>query len=457
MPHVTNEIQAWVERVANKEIDGKRADICVIELGGTVGDIEQMHFIEAMRQFQFRVGRDNFCNIHVSLIPVLGVVGEQKTKPTQQTVRELRALGISPDIIACRSETPLTESTRNKVSLFCQVAPENVLSVENVASIYHVPILLAEQGLHNIIFDRLKLKGRIPSPDGDKLLNWKCFADKYEKIMFKTPDSEAVHIAIVGKYTELHDAYTSVDKALQHAAVHVERKLKIDWVESSDLEEEGTEAYTKAWNVVKSAHGILVPGGYGNRGVEGKIKAAHYARTNQVPYLGLCLGFQIAVIEYARNVLQLQDATSEEFVACTTSNAPVAEQAMNPNQVIIFMPEISKTHMGGTMRLGKRKTVFQSKDCTVYKLYGCKDVIEERHRHRYEVNPAYVKQLEAAGCAFVGQDELGQRMQVLELKDHVYFVGTQYHPEFLSRPNKPSPPFVGLMQAASERTSQATL
>lgn len=444
VPHVTNEIQDWVFRVANAKMEcGKRADVCVIELGGTVGDIESMHFIEALRQFQFKVGRENFCSIHVSLIPVIGAVGEQKTKPTQQTVRELRALGISPDFIACRSETPLTDSTRSKVSLFCQVPPENVLSVENVSSIYHVPVLLAKQNVHTLVCDRLKLSNKIPNPQGYQLATWKLFADNYEKVLLKTPDSEAVHVAIVGKYTDLHDAYISVDKALRHAAVHVGKKVIMDWIESTDLELPAeSEAFKNAWAFITGAHAILIPGGFGSRGIEGKIKAAQYARVNKIPYLGLCLGFQIAVIEFARNVLGWSNATSEEFDKDAET------------KVIVYMPEISKTHLGGTMRLGRRPTIFNNKTCQTFTLYGEKEVVEERHRHRYEVNPELVAKLEAAGCMFVGKDESGERMEIFEYANHPYMVGTQFHPEFLSRPSKPSPPFVGLMQAAAKQKLQ---
>ena len=430
VPHITNEIQDWIERVAHVSADGsgESPDACVIELGGTVGDIESAPFIEALRQFQFRVGQDNVCFVHVSLVPVMGPVGEQKTKPTQHTVKELRGLGIIPDILVCRSEKPLEEETRAKLAAFCHVGKDAVVSAHDVSNLYQIPISLYEQSVLNKVSNHLGFE----VPDSLPMLDdWKEMADKIDHL------EEEVNIAMVGKYTGLSDSYLSVIKALQHSAFTVDRKLVIDWIESTDLDpHDVTEKHDEAWELLRAADGILVPGGFGNRGVEGKIAAANYARVNNVPYLGVCLGLQIATIEFCRNVLGLENANSTEFDENT------------PNPAVVFMPEISKTHMGGTMRLGTKPTPFLVDDCKMRRLYGGADHVDERHRHRYEVNPDLIEQIEAAGLKYVGKDETGQRCEIMELENHPYFVGTQYHPEFKSRPNRPSPPFLGLLKAA---------
>ena len=430
VPHITNEIQDWIERVAHVSADGsgESPDACVIELGGTVGDIESAPFIEALRQFQFRVGQDNVCFVHVSLVPVMGPVGEQKTKPTQHTVKELRGLGIIPDILVCRSEKPLEEETRAKLAAFCHVGKDAVVSAHDVSHLYQIPISLYEQSVLNKVSNHLGFE----VPDSLPMLDdWKEMADKIDHL------EEEVNIAMVGKYTGLSDSYLSVIKALQHSSFTVNRKLVIDWIESTDLDpHDVTEKHDEAWELLRAADGILVPGGFGNRGVEGKIAAANYARVNNVPYLGVCLGLQIATIEFCRNVLGLENANSTEFDENT------------PNPAVVFMPEISKTHMGGTMRLGTKPTPFLVDDCKMRRLYGGADHVDERHRHRYEVNPDLIEQIEAAGLRYVGKDETGQRCEIMELENHPYFVGTQYHPEFKSRPNRPSPPFLGLLKAA---------
>ena len=423
VPHITNEIQDWIERVAHVSADGsgETPDACVIELGGTVGDIESAPFVEALRQFQFRVGQENVCFVHVSLVPVMGPVGEQKTKPTQHTVKELRGLGIIPDILVCRSEKPLEEETRAKLAAFCHVGTDAVVSAHDVSNLYQIPISLYEQSVLNKVSNHLGFE----VPDSLPILDeWKHMADK-------------VDIAMVGKYTGLSDSYLSVIKALQHSAFAVDRKLVIDWIESTDLDPHNvTEKHDQAWELLRAADGILVPGGFGNRGVEGKIAAANYARVNNVPYLGVCLGLQIATIEFCRNVLGLENANSTEFDENTT------------NPAVIFMPEISKTHMGGTMRLGTKPTPFLVDDCKMRRLYGGADHVDERHRHRYEVNPDLIERIESNGLVYVGKDETGQRCEIMELENHPYYVGTQYHPEFKSRPNRPSPPFLGLLKAA---------
>ena len=430
VPHITNEIQDWIERVAHVSADGsgETPDACVIELGGTVGDIESAPFVEALRQFQFRVGQENVCFVHVSLVPVMGPVGEQKTKPTQHTVKELRGLGIIPDILVCRSEKPLEEETRAKLAAFCHVGTDAVVSAHDVSNLYQIPISLYEQSVLNKVSNHLGFE----VPDSLPMLDdWKHMADKVDRL------EEQVHIAMVGKYTGLSDSYLSVIKALQHSAFAVDRKLVIDWIESTDLDPHNvTEKHDEAWELLRTADGILVPGGFGNRGVEGKIAAANYARVNNVPYLGVCLGLQIATIEFCRNVLGLENANSTEFDENT------------PNPAVVFMPEISKTHMGGTMRLGTKPTPFLVDDCKIRRLYGGAEHVDERHRHRYEVNPDLIERIEAEGLVYVGKDETGQRCEIMELENHPYYVGTQYHPEFKSRPNRPSPPFLGLLKAA---------
>jgi CTP synthase len=437
VPHITDAIQDWVERVGKIPVDGTCAepDICIVELGGTVGDIESAPFVEALRQFQFRVGHENFCLIMVCLVPVVGSVGEQKTKPTQNAIRDLRSLGLSPDIIVCRSQSPLDTAVRSKISMFCHVSPEQVLTIHDCKSVYHVPFLLESQEMFHALNRRLKFSIPANNFASDLWANWRTMVDSLDFAR------HCVKIVLVGKYTHLQDSYISVVKALQHASFSACRKLSLEWVEASDLEMEMKNMdpikYHNAWKMICDANGILIPGGFGERGIEGKILAAQYARERNIPYLGICLGMQIAVIEFARNILGLKNAHSEEFDKSTTDN------------LIVFMPEISKTHMGGTMRLGVRNTVF-SQDCVTKKLYGS-DIISERHRHRYEVNIDYRSKLASKGLKFVGTDENKERMEVMELDDHPYFVGVQYHPEYKSRPLSPSPVFLGFILAASDQ------
>ena len=430
VPHITNEIQEWIERVAHVPADGssETPDACVIELGGTVGDIESAPFIEALRQFQFRAGKENVCFVHVSLVPVMGPVGEQKTKPTQHTVKELRGLGIIPDILVCRSEKPLDSETKSKLAAFCHVDEDAVVSAHDVSNLYQIPISLFEQSVLRKVSVHLGFQVPTKLPILDE---WREMADMVDTL------EEEVRIAMVGKYTGLSDSYLSVIKALQHSAFAVGRKLQIDWIESTDLDpNDRTENHEEAWRMLESADGILVPGGFGNRGVEGKIAAANYARVNEVPYLGVCLGLQIATIEFCRNVLNIESANSAEF----DEDAPV--------HAVVFMPEISKTQMGGTMRLGSKPTPFLVDDCKIRRLYGGAEYVNERHRHRYEVNPDLIEKIEASGLVYVGKDETGKRCEIMELNGHPYYVGTQYHPEFKSRPGRPSPPFLGLLKAA---------
>ncbi|KAL2510502.1 CTP synthase family protein [Abeliophyllum distichum] len=458
VPHITDAMKNWIEAVSVIPVDGKDgpADVCVIELGGTVGDIESMPFIEALRQLFFSVGQDNFCLIHVSLIPVLGVVGEQvipnaswlqtllKRKPTQHSVRELRALGLTPHFLACRSAQPLLENTKQKLSQFCHVPVGNILNIHDVPNIWHVPLLLRNQNANDAILKHLDLLSVAKPPN---LQEWTKRAETFDSL------TNSVRIAMVGKYVGMTDSYLSVVKALLHACIACSLKPSIDWIAASDLEDDSAnfesclivlvlfmlqtpEAHAAAWKTLKNAACVLVPGGFGDRGVKGMMLAAKYARENKVPYLGICLGMQISVIEIARSVLGLEKANSTEFDDNT------------PNPVIIFMPEGSKTHMGSTMRLGCRRTLFQNRDCITANLYHNSEYVDERHRHRYEVNPEMVSILEESGLKFVGKDESGKRMEILELPDHPFYVGVQFHPEFKSRPGRPSALFLGFILAA---------
>jgi len=438
VPHITDAIQEWVAKVAQVPVDGDSGEapqVCIIELGGTIGDIEGMPFVEAFRQFQFRVSRENFCCVHVSLLPE--PKGDaQKTKPTQNGIRELRGLGLSPDLICARSSTPLQPSAREKISNFCHVPPQQVYGVHDVSSIYRVPLLLDEEGMGAFLIERLQLANlREAAKPKKSLLKWKELADRHDRL------HDEVIIALVGKYTRLEDAYASVIKALRHSSLAAQHKLVIKYVEAANLEAATQKTdpvkYHEAWQSVCSAHGILIPGGFGERGVEGKIQAANWARVNGKPFLGVCLGFQCAAIEFARNVLHLKGAHSAEVTPDT------------PHPIIIEMPEHNPGQLGGTMRLGKRVTVFDSETSVLRTLYGGVDRVAERHRHRYEVNPEYIDQMEKAGMKFVGKDETGKRMEIMELEGHPYFVGVQYHPEYISRPLNPSRPYLGLILAAT--------
>jgi CTP synthase len=446
VPHLTNCIQDWIEHVAHIPVDGNNEvpDVCIIELGGTVGDIESAPFVEALRQFQFRVGPENFALIHVSLVPVIH--GEKKTKPTQAAIKDLRSLGLTPDMIACRCSEPLDTAAIEKISMFCHVGPNQVLGVHDVNSTYHVPILLEQQNVLKFFtkrfrLDELQLSQERVARGADLWKRWIDLTKAHDRSF------EKVTIAMVGKYTNLQDSYISVVKALEHSALRCQMKLEIVWVEATDLEVESSKSnkinYHKAWGSLCSADGILVPGGFGTRGTEGMIAAAKWARENKVPFLGICLGFQIGVVEYARNVLGLK-----------TNSIELDETIEDP--VIVYMPEVSKTHMGGTMRLGIRPSCFQegSEWSTLRKLYGGVQSALERHRHRYEVNPKHIAELDEAGLHFVAKDETGERMEVFEVKDHPYFVGTQYHPEYLSRVLDPSKPILGLVAASGGKLDE---
>ena len=447
IPHITDAIQNWIERVAKIPVDPRHPnaepDVCLVEFGGTVGDIESMVFLEALRQLRYRVGEDNVCHVHVSLVPTVGAVGEPKSKPTQHGVKELRSVGLSPDIIICRSTEPLERSVISKISSFCMVPSSHVISVYDVSNIYMVPVLLLEQRVAGLVLNCLKIN-KMPPED---LPQWREIGKKIE-----SPSNGEISIAIVGKYTGLSDSYLSVTKSLHHAGIAIDTKVKIEWVDSAHLEpatkSKNPSQWEKAWSTVKSVKGILVPGGFGDRGVDGKVLAIQYARENKVPFFGICLGFQIAVIEYARNVLGLSDATSGEF-------DPDAE-----HPVVVYMPEISQTHLGGTMRLGARRSRLLDNSLAM-QIYNGEGTIMERHRHRYEVNPEYIQRLSDGGLVFSGvDDEERIRMECVELKpeaDHPFFFGCQYHPEFTSRPMIPSPPFLAFVEAAAGRFTRKNI
>lgn len=449
VPHITDAIKDWIERVAKIPVDDtqEEPDVCIIELGGTVGDMESMPFIEALTQLRRAAGRNNFLQIFVSYIPVVN--GEQKTKPTQQAIKTVRSNGLVPDLIACRCEKPLEAGTIQKIAHHCFVEFEQVLAVRDMPSIYQVPVLLEQQKLIPLLreglnLDAVTLPQSLVQKGSHIWETWKSLTMPNQQFF------DPVSIALVGKYTEFHDSYLSVIKSLEHSAMRCKRRLQIIWVDSEHLERDTHEKdqakFHKAWHQVCTADGVLVPGGFGLRGTEGMIAAAKWARENGTPYLGICLGMQIAVIEFARNVCGIKDATSEEF-----------DRIAAGENVIIFMPEIDKTTMGGTMRLGRRATHFQegSEWSKLRALYLQKD-IHERHRHRYEVNPEYVGTFEEKGLQFVGKDDESVRMEIVEIKDHPWFVGVQFHPEYLSRVLDPSKPYLGFVAASSGCLKEVT-
>ncbi|XP_055704518.1 CTP synthase [Phlebotomus papatasi] len=437
VPHITDAIQEWVERVAKQPVKGTaQPQVCIVELGGTIGDIEGMAFVESFRQFQFKVKRENFCCAHVSLVPMPKATGEPKTKPTQASVRELRGLGLSPDLIVCRSELPIGTEVKEKISNFCHVATEQVICIHDLSSIYHVPLLMEKHGVVDFLAERLQLN--LPNQRPTRLMQrWRDLAHRVDTIRRK------VNITLVGKYTKLEDAYASVMKALQHASIASGFNLNLKFIDASHLEKQTQmskpEQYHEAWKELCISDGVIVPGGFGSRGIEGKIMACQWCRDNNKPILGICLGLQAMVIEFARNVLKLEDANSTE----------VDPDTKNP--LVIDMPEYHPGDMGGTMRLGRRTTIFKNEDSIIKTLYHNPKSINERHRHRYEVNPKYVNALEEKGLKFVGYDAEKTRMEILEYPGHPYYVATQFHPEYLSRPLKPSPPFLGLILAATGR------
>jgi CTP synthase len=408
IPHVTDDIKRRIREAA----DGN--DVCIVEVGGTVGDIEGMQYLEALRQFANEESEDDILFVHVTLVPY-SKNGEQKTKPTQHSVKELRSIGLQPDVVIGRCEDKLDAKTKEKIALFCDVPTKAVFSNPDVEDIYHVPLMVEEEGLDEFVMDELGLLPRA-LPERERDNSWR-------ELVTREREGQ-VTVALVGKYG-LEDAYISIHESLKHAGLELGVDVDATWIHSEDLADghDGELADVDA---------VVVPGGFGSRGIDGKIEAVRYARENDVPHLGLCLGFQMAVVEYARNVLELSGAHSAEIDADT------------PHPVIDILPEQYEIEdMGGTMRLGAHETEIDPG--TLASAIYCGTTCTERHRHRYEVNPEYIDDLEAAGLVFSGRS--GNRMEILELPDHPYFLGTQFHPEFRSRPGRASPPFVGLVRA----------
>ncbi|MCZ7552876.1 MAG: CTP synthetase [Anaerolineae bacterium UTCFX2] len=418
IPHITNEIKRRIGLVAKTT----GAEIVLVEIGGTVGDIESLPFLEALRQMRIDVGRENTIYIHVTWLPYIGATAELKTKPTQHSVRELRSIGISPDVVVARSDHPVEDELCEKIALFCDVERRAVIPLVTADVLYEVPLILEKLNIGDYLLERFKLEQR-REPD---FREWERLVQEVRR---KKP---TVRIALVGKYVELHDAYFSVREALEHGGLALGLEVQIDWVHSSDLEKE------RGWAVVKNADGILVPGGFGSRGIEGKIRAIRYARENEVPYLGLCLGMQLMVIEFARHILQSDDPNSTEFDR--TTEYPVID--LMPDQRSI-------ADMGGTMRLGLYPCQLV-KGTRAAKAYAT-ELVEERHRHRFELNNAYRDVLQKGGMLFSGISPDGRLVEIAELANHPFMVGTQFHPEFLSRPNRPHPLFAAFLDAARRR------
>ena len=412
IPHITNEIKRFIYNVGKKT----NADVVITEIGGTIGDIESQPFIEAARQVQLEVGKENSLFIHVTLVPYLHGSEEHKTKPTQHSVKELQGMGVNPNIIILRCDEPLEEAIFEKISLFCNVKRDCVIENLTLPNLYEAPLMLEKSNFSSVVCRELGIKAKAPD-----LKDWTEMVNRIKSRPYYT------HVALVGKYVELHDAYLSVAEALRHAGYHYNTHIKIHWISSENITEENVK------ETFKDIDGIIVPGGFGNRGIEGMITTAKYARENDIPYLGICLGMQIAVIEFARNVCDLKDANSGEFDEYST------------NKVIDFMPgQNDEINKGGTLRLGSYPCKIQ-KGTVLEKWYG-KSLINERHRHRYEFNNAYKELFEENGLVIGGASPDGFIVETIELPKLKYFVGVQFHPEFKSRPNKPHPLFLGLIK-----------
>lgn len=422
IPHITNEIKRRISLVGKTT----EAEIVLVEVGGTVGDIESQPFLEAIRQMRSDLGRENTLYIHVTWLPFIGATGELKTKPTQHSVRELRSIGISPDMIVARSDEPVELSLREKIAQFCDVELRAVIPMATASILYEVPLLLEQAGVGDYVMQRLALVAR-QKPD------WTEWRELVAEVRREKP---VIKVALVGKYVELHDAYMSVREALKHAALSLGVELDLRWVHSAELEK------GKGWDIIQDVDGIVVPGGFGSRGIEGKIQAARYARTNLVPYLGLCLGMQLMVVEFGRNLFEDEETNSTEFDRST------------PHPVIDLMPEQHQiTDLGGTMRLGLYPCNLQP-DTIASRAYGEEvKMIEERHRHRFEFNNQYRQLMQDKGMRFSGLSPDGRLVEIAELVDHPFMLGTQFHPEFLSRPNKAHPLFIAFLQAVCERSN----
>lgn len=415
IPHITNEIKQNVYRLGEEQ----GADVVITEIGGTIGDIESMPFMEAIRQVKKEVGRNDVIYIHVTLVPYIGAAGELKTKPTQHSVKELRGIGIQPDILVCRSEKTITPELKEKLALFCDVEPQAVIQNKTCSSIYEVPLMLQEEGLDSIVMKKLDMD---PRP---------ADMEEWKKMVYKIANPKReITIGLVGKYVALHDAYLSIAEALGHAGLETDTKVTIDWIDSEQLDDPSVDI-TK---VLGHLDGVIVPGGFGNRGVEGKIRTIQYVRENKIPFLGICLGMQTAVMEFARNVAGLAGATSGEF----------DEHAKH--KVIDLMPDqVDVDNKGGTLRLGSYPCV-NVEGTKAYQVYGTKEV-EERHRHRYEFNNDYRDILTEKGLVISGTSPDGRLVESIEIKDHPFFVGVQAHPELKSRPTHAHPLFRGLVEA----------
>ena len=416
IPHVTNEIKSRV-LLAGESSD---ADVVITEIGGTTGDIESLPFLEAIRQIRSDLGRENVCYIHCTLLPYIKAAGEMKTKPTQQSVKELRGLGIQPDIIVVRNELALTDELRAKISLFCDIPKQNVIESRDVSNLYQLPLNLKAQKIDDIVLKHFNLTAKEASME-----EWISLVERVDNL------KDEVRIALVGKYVELHDAYISVDESLKHAGYKHNSKVKIDWIQSEDITEENVHEY------LKEADGILVPGGFGDRGVEGKITAIKYARENKIPFFGICLGMQLAAVEFARNVCGLTGAHSSELDPNT------------PYPIINLLPDQENVvEMGGTLRLGSYPCTL-TEGSQAHKEYG-EINITERHRHRYEFNNFYRERLTNKGLVLSGVSPDGRLVEIVELPEHPWFVAGQFHPEFKSRPEKAHPLFAGFIKASLE-------
>ncbi|MEN9226270.1 MAG: CTP synthase [Thermostichus sp. HHBFW_bins_43] len=420
IPHVTQEIKERIRRVARET----NPDVVLVEVGGTVGDIESLPFLEAIRQFRKDVGRGNAVYIHVTLVPLIKAAGEMKTKPTQHSVKELRSIGIQPDVLVCRCEQPLPRGLKEKISEFCDVPVECVIQAQDAPSIYDVPLVLEQEGLAQQVLEILNLQARQPD-----LRGWEVLVERLHH------PREQVEIAIVGKYVRLTDAYLSVAEALRHAGLALNAGVSLRWISSEEIEERGPDA------LLSQVDGVVVPGGFGSRGIEGKINTIRYVRERRIPFLGLCLGMQCAVIDWGSHIAHLERANSSEFDPDT------------PNPVISLLPEQKDVEdLGGTLRLGLYPCRIMP-DTLAAKLYG-DPIVYERHRHRYEFNNAYRNLLLDSGYVVSGVSPDNRLVEIIELPSHPFFIATQFHPEFRSRPNRPHPLFLGLVEAALHSRSQ---
>lgn len=415
IPHITNEIKTRIKKAG----ESSKADIVITEIGGTAGDIESLPFIESIRQLRSDLGKDNVMFIHCTLLPYIKAAGEMKTKPTQHSVKELRGLGIQPDMIVVRSEYPMTEDLRDKIALFCDIDEKSVINAKDEETIYELVMSLQAQDMDDLVLENLNLE----SSGEAQLEDWKHLLDNLSKI------DKTIKIGLVGKYVELQDAYLSVAESLRHAGYEVHADIDIHWINSQDVTPQNYK------EILSEVDGIVVPGGFGDRGIEGKILTLNYARENKVPVLGICLGMQLATVEFARNVAGLTGANSSELDEHT------------PHAIIDLMPDQKDVvDLGGTLRLGSFPCVIKE-GTKARELYQVNEV-DERHRHRFEFNNAYKEQLEEAGMIFSGTSPDGRLVEMVELKDHPYYVGVQFHPEFQSRPTRPHPLFSGLIKAS---------